>query len=416
MLPVIESIVAQHADEARFLWSQRDGQVSAPQIKLYGLARTDERLTAHLDGLDVAGDYGRELVSRSVQMGDAGALFVAGVRAISSGDDKDGLDSLLSGVAANSGAERELISAFGWVSPGHLRGVVMGLLESSDSAKQRIGIAACALHRVDPSAKYLRALGSADTDLAARALRCIGELGQRDLQPACLQALGAEDRTARFWAATSAVLLGNRGVALEVLKESSRDKWPLRLEALRLALAATETAAAHALLTQIAQAADCQPLTIIGSGIIGDPRYVPWLIDLMGERTTARSAAEAFSTITGVSISSGFDLPRPKDFDDSTAGDEGDAVSRYLNGLLPWPDAPKIQSWWNANSQRFQPGVRYFMGQPLNRESCLRVLNEGFQRQRILAAHYLCLLNPGTVLFNTSAPAWRQQRLLAQMN
>jgi hypothetical protein len=37
------------------------------------------------------------------------------------------------------------------------------------------------------------------------------------------------------------------------------------------------------------------------------------------------------------------------------------------------------------------------------------------QRQRILAAHYLCLLDPGTPLFNTSAPAWRQQRWLAKM-
>jgi hypothetical protein len=66
--------------------------------------------------------------------------------------------------------------------------------------------------------------------------------------------------------------------------------------------------------------------------------------------------------------------------------------------------------------QRFASGVRYIMREPLNRENFLRVLKGGFQRQRILAAHYLCLLNPGTVLFNTSAPAWRQQRLLAQMS
>jgi hypothetical protein len=46
---------------------------------------------------------------------------------------------------------------------------------------------------------------------------------------------------------------------------------------------------------------------------------------------------------------------------------------------------------------------------------CIDVLKNGYQRQRILAAHYLCLLDPGTPLFNTSAPAWRQQRLLARM-
>ena len=49
-------------------------------------------------------------------------------------------------------------------------------------------------------------------------------------------------------------------------------------------------------------------------------------------------------------------------------------------------------------------------------ENCVHVLKHGYQRQRILAAHYLCLLRPGTPLFNTSAPAWRQQRLLAQMS
>ena len=30
---------------------------------------------------------------------------------------------------------------------------------------------------------------------------------------------------------------------------------------------------------------------------------------------------------------------------------------------------------------------------------------EGYQRRRIAAVEYLCLLNPGTPLFNTSAPA-----------
>jgi hypothetical protein len=55
------------------------------------------------------------------------------------------------------------------------------------------------------------------------------------------------------------------------------------------------------------------------------------------------------------------------------------------------------------------------MGQPVTKEHCIQVLKTGYQRQRILAAQYLCLLEPGTPLFNTAAPAWRQQRLLAAM-
>ena len=37
---------------------------------------------------------------------------------------------------------------------------------------------------------------------------------------------------------------------------------------------------------------------------------------------------------------------------------------------------------------------------------------ESIQRQRMAAATYLCLLVPDTQLFNTAAPAWRQQQLL----
>jgi len=59
-------------------------------------------------------------------------------------------------------------------------------------------------------------------------------------------------------------------------------------------------------------------------------------------------------------------------------------------------------------------GRRYFMGAPVTREHCIGVLTRGRQRQRSLAAHYLCLLEAGTPLFNTAAPAWRQERWLQE--
>jgi hypothetical protein len=52
----------------------------------------------------------------------------------------------------------------------------------------------------------------------------------------------------------------------------------------------------------------------------------------------------------------------------------------------------------------------------VTREHCIDALKNGYQPQRILAADYLCLLELGTPLFNSSAPAWRQQRLLAKMS
>jgi uncharacterized protein (TIGR02270 family) len=93
--------------------------------------------------------------------------------------------------------------------------------------------------------------------------------------------------------------------------------------------------------------------------------------------------------------------------DDNVAMDEDDG--------LPWPDVERISAWWQANGHRFASGTRYFMGEPPSATHCLDVLKNGFQRQRMAAAIYLCLLKPGTPLFNCAAPAWRQQRLLAKM-
>ncbi len=82
---------------------------------------------------------------------------------------------------------------------------------------------------------------------------------------------------------------------------------------------------------------------------------------------------------------------------------------------LPWPDVEKIQQWWAANASQFQSGTRYFMGALATPEHCLQMLKDGFQRQRMAAAEYRCLLQPGTPLFNTRAPAWRQQRRLERL-
>jgi uncharacterized protein (TIGR02270 family) len=98
-----------------------------------------------------------------------------------------------------------------------------------------------------------------------------------------------------------------------------------------------------------------------------------------------------------------------------TDNPEDEEVGMDPDDSLPWPDPEKIQKWWDKHHNDFQPGVRYFMGKPPTWEHCLDVLKNGYQRQRIAAAEYLCLLRPGTPLFNTSAPAWRQKRWLDKM-
>jgi uncharacterized protein (TIGR02270 family) len=104
----------------------------------------------------------------------------------------------------------------------------------------------------------------------------------------------------------------------------------------------------------------------------------------------------------------------PDGFDEGPTEDPDDENVELPEDIaLPWPDVERMRAWWQKNNGGFQAGQRYFLGEPPSVPRCTRILQEGFQRQRIAAALYLSLLQPGRILFPTSAPAWRQARLLA---
>jgi uncharacterized protein (TIGR02270 family) len=212
-------------------------------------------------------------------------------------------------------------------------------------------------------------------------------------------------------------MLGDRLGALDRIAQAGMAPGPQRGRAFRLALQAMSATAAHQMLQPFAKDPEQLRWIIRGSGIAGDPVYVPWLIKHMADDKTARLAGESFSLITGTDLA-WLDLERkpPENFESGPNDDPDDPnVEMDPDDGLPWPDVNRIERWWETNASRFQPGVRYFMGGPVTTDHCLDVLRHCYQRQRLLAAHYLCLLEPGTPLFNTSAPAQRQQKLLASM-
>jgi uncharacterized protein (TIGR02270 family) len=310
-----------------------------------------------------------------------------------------------------------MVSAFGWSDPELLRGLAVDHLGSESPIKRLVAIAACSIHRVDPGLTTARRFEDDNPLVRARAWRTAGEIGKRELVSTAAAAIIDDDPACQFWAAWSAVLLGDKHNALEVVASIATVPGPFRARAFQLTLQAKGTQSAHGWLAGIGRDPANLRWLIRGAGLAGDPTYVPWLIGHMADLKTTRLAGEAFSLITGLDLAwLDLEVKPPENFESGPNDDPNDPnVDMDEDDGLPWPDAVKLQAWWQANSQRFQPGMRYFMGQPLNRDHCLRVLKEGFQRQRIAAALYLSLLNPGTPLFEWRAPARRQQRLLAQM-
>jgi len=415
-LLTLESIVSQHVEESAFLYAQRVRLTHAPHVKLSHLQRLDERLAAHLDGIAVAGEHGWRASQAALTEPSAGAAFAATVRAVADGSNES-LEQLFGMASGTPEVRLGVIGAFGWLGHAHLAGIVASLLRADDPLRRLTGLTACTMHRVDPglaSGPWIR-----DVDPAVRtmAIRAAGELGLKELMPYLVAAISSDDSECRFWSIWSAVLLGSRGKPLDEMVRAGLTRGTHSRRAFVLALQCSSVTVAYGLLKELARDPEgCRDL-IQGSGINGDPAYVSWLIGHMASHKTARVAGEAFTLITGADL----DVlqlwcSQPEHFESGPNEEPSDPdVDLDPDEGLLWPDQRKIEQWWSVNASRFQKGARYFLGAPVTREHCLDVLKNGYQRQRILAAHYLCLLNPVTQLFNTSAPAWRQQRLLAQM-
>jgi uncharacterized protein (TIGR02270 family) len=402
---VLSRVLEQHVEEAAALRRIRSRLVRAPHVRLSDLARLDERIAAQLDGIAVAGREGVRASIRALERTGKGELFAAAIGCIEARSNPAILRLIALGEAAPD-ARAGLHSAFGWVSAGRLAGVVSTLLASDDPAARLAGLAGCMQHRVDPQGRLDTALDADDAVLRACALRCAGEIGRVDLLDACLSHLDDPDASCGFQAARSALMLGDRRAALERIRDRS-----LTASAHGdTALAANGLPAEDAprWLEQLAAQPEGARRAIRAMGFIGDPRYVQWLIDQMGDERVARLAGESFSLITGADLATFKRERQPAAAADSDDGNTEDDDA-------PWPDPGRACAWWAANKARMPGNVRYLMGAPPTRSQCIEVLRKGTQRQRAAAAIRLRLSDPAGVLFNCAAPAWRQRRILQAM-
>jgi len=412
-------VLLQHAISTASLFVQRSHLSKEAQVALRHLERIDNRLAGNVDGLRVAGDAGWKVCLSQLENLGPGELCASGTLAIESKDPKR-IAQIFALAESVPDTQKGLLATLGWVSPQFLDGTIKNLLASNSPFQRQVGITCCALHRADPGVALSAAIQDENVALRARALKTAGEIGRTDLLLLCESLITHENPEVRFWSSWSATLLGSAN-ALQYLRDFGVQSGPYQLRALNLLLKVLPVTEAHTYLQTLSQSIQQHPTNqralIHGAGITGDPFYIPWLIKQMDDLKLTRLAGEAFSFITGLDLAY-LDLERkpPEDFESGPNDNPDDPnVDLDPDDNLPWPDPVKIAQWWQQNQQRFQNGSRYFMGAPVTREHCIHVLKEGYQRQRMAAAQYLCLLQPGSVLFPTSAPAWRQQRLLAKM-
>lgn len=406
-------IVSQHAEEAVFLYSQRTAGVRAPHFKLHHLARFDERLEAHLDGLAVAGDAGRMACDALLEKTNAETLFVCAVSALKCRDSPR-FERLLALAEALPEARAGIAAALGWVTRDLLQGFGAALLGSDNTVRRTLGLAACGMHRVDPGMAVVDALSSPEPAVRARALRTAGEIGKADFLSIVAALIRDEDPDVHFWSAWAAVLLGDRMAAIEALSAIATAPGPHRERALQLVLRVMPLDESQLLLRGLTGDPAKMRALIRGLGIAGDAERLPWLIEQCERNPLARIAGEAISMITGLDLELlDFDRSAPPDMALGPNDDPADPdVAMDEDDGLPWPDPEKLRAWWSTNSAHYESGGRRFFGGPVTPLHCRNVLGAGYQRQRIGAALYLATFENAAPLFEWRAPAARQRGAL----
>ena len=409
---VITEIVSQHAEEAAFLWLLRSNAVSAPHYSLKDLAKLDGRVEAHLDGLRVAGEPGWELCKAGLGNEENGEVFAASVMAFESGVESR-IQAVLDVVQKTTELSKGLISALGWIAYEQVSPHVDQLLISESPTIQLVGLAAKAVHRKDPGAALQTMLTSSDIGLRARALKAVGELGRKNLASLVSSSLRVEDPSLRWWAAWSGALLGD-AVAIPVLQQVATQKGPYALKAATMVVRRMSVEAALRWIRALAENPETIRVALCAAGALGDPTSIPWLIEQMAVPALARVAGESFTMIAGVDLAyDDLDTDKPEGFEAGPTEDpEDENVEMDQDEDLPWPNPELIKKWWFTHRLEFTNGTRYLLGKPMAIDSLNDVLRIGKQRQRTAAALELAIRQPGTPLFNTSAPGFRQQALL----
>jgi uncharacterized protein (TIGR02270 family) len=409
---VIEHIVRQHAEEAAFLWHLRDAAIHAPHYNLKDLARLDDRVEAHLDGLRIAGDAGWELCREALAVEEPGELFAAALLAFESGK-QERILPVMEAVTNNPSLGRGLIAAFGWLDWRWVERYARKFAAVEVPAIRYFGIAAYAIHRQDPGVSLQKAMKSDAPLLRARALKAAGELGRRDLLPLIREGFSAAEEKVRYYASWSAALLGERS-ALPVLRNITVANGRYSESACAMAARLMALPEARPWLLELAGREDTRRLAAVGMGAAGDPSAIPWVIGIMGIPALARPAGEAFSMITGVDLAyADLDGEWPEGFSAGpTEEPEDEDVAMDPDEDLPWPAPELVARWWDEHKGEFSSGARYLAGKQISREHLQQVLYTGSQRQRAAAAVELALLQPGQPLFEVRDPGFRQQKLL----
>lgn len=418
---VREQVVRQHAEEAAFVAEQRRQSNGSPIADLSMLARLEARLDTHARALQHAGQVGWEIARPAWKTRYPGECFAALQLALEL-KDWSRVDEVLDALALPDDEDQDAFEqldacsmALDWLQPERAIEIASWWLTQKNPLRWSLGLAGLLAHRVDPGAQLHR--GAVHPSAWTRAVAYQGAATLGLSLGASGAPSGSEDACARvrlFAHLAGLRELGPDPARFEALVEQAAacpDHGDL---ACALGFAGLSPARCDAAVQRfLAGAGEHRRLAYIGIVGVGDPVFVPWIIQALTDPKDALAASYALVALTGLDPDARALIGGPPgaglDADDELAR----VPLREPDIECAWLDPDATRAWWAEVGGGFTPGRRVMWGAAVP-DALRSTIVSGPQRLRALAAWRLALTRPGAV-FAYEAPVARQLHWLAQL-
>ncbi|WP_434347513.1 TIGR02270 family protein [Myxococcus virescens] len=410
---VLLDVLEEHLNEAAFQWEQWERALVAPDFTMEETAAVEERLRAHLEGVEDESAV-EAVLWPAFESEELPLIFAAAYALLTLGE----VDEVLLRFRRAEPEARTVIRRALELSeaPG-LSAPLSGLLKLDDLDVQVHALETLAF-RKDTSPEVLtRFLVHEEPRARVAALRGALPLQEetvRRLLPPLLDSSSPDIRAI----AVEAGLMSGVGLAWDTCRKVVRSRSTLSPEPLVL-IAMGGDDDDISLLVDLAETAELRPMVLWALGFSGRLAAMEACVKYLAEPSVAQVAGEAFSAMTGLRLDGPYALPPgkrpegaplPPDLQEDL--DANLVPSPEDN--LPWPQVAAITLWWKGARSRFEKGKRYLLGQPFSVPLLIDALETSPMRRRHVLARELAIRTRGQHVIPTRAFALRQRESLSR--
>lgn len=411
----------EHLEEASFLYEQRLELFQDPEVAWTDIDDFEQRLEAHIDALVLGGQLALDICRTQATEGDFGELHAA-LRVFCRQDRKDLVFKAIERIDPD---DPESIQAAGDAlkheAPDTWQNEFIRILSESEPKVVAILTEVLGFRRRGGTTELLKMLNGPANSSLPRIVWAIGRLRKVQARDALLQLLFHQDHSVQKAAVLALLWLGEWEAVKYCLRNIGSVDWVV------LPLTLGGPASAVDAVLKLARGDNVGPDCLLALGLFGDISAIDGLLEHLGNKDLASTAALALHLITGAPCYEEVLIPEqieedelfPDELEDMKKGKYptrpdgepyGAIVTRISQDVNFWTE------WWSKNKASFKEHIRYRNGRPYSPACLLKNLQSESSPSRIrqLAYEELVIRYAADVPFETDMLVCHQKQALAK--